>query len=231
LEKPINYKKSLSDKLRLNIIEGEYDKDNTIVVQEDGGMISHSGLYANPTKLIDVKFVEESFEFPYPENVINQENLTLAIELYSNYHFERTDNARFITLVTVLEALTPRSDVSDIAKKSLDVAKEKLKAIRDLNEKDSKNWNDINHVVSRLGDLKTQAITTRIRTFIKNQVLTHDLGDHKVISKKVGEIYGNRSTLLHDGKVDEDKLKENLQFLRDFVPKLLKAIYRSSVSE
>jgi len=66
LEKPINYKKSLSDKLRLNIIEGEYDKDNTIVVQEDGGMISHSGLYANPTKLIDVKFVEESFEFPYP---------------------------------------------------------------------------------------------------------------------------------------------------------------------
>ncbi len=51
--------------------------------------------------------------------MLKKENLTLAIDLYSNYHFETTDNARFITLVTVFEALIPDSEVSEITLKAI----------------------------------------------------------------------------------------------------------------
>ena len=142
-----------------------------------------------------------------------------------------TDNARFITLVTVFEALTPKSDISKIAIDSLEKVKECLKEIKKQYKPNSKNREDIEHLISRVGNLKEQAITTRIRKFVEEKVQNYDLGDPTEISDKIKKIYKCRSTLLHNGKVEPAQIEDYLKFLKDFVPKLLEAMYLSSVSK
>lgn len=224
--------KLLLNQLRLEI-KKNINPSNTIRVQDGTKIGSFSYMEATATLIKDLKKSEESFDFTSPEKVIAQENLTLAIELYSNYHYENTDNARFITLVTVLEALLPDYEVPEVALNAIDILKKSMKEIRnEYSREKNQEWKDLEHLLSRVGNLKHESIRYRMRAYISGQIeINSELGDPDEISTKLDEIYGNRSTLLHEGKIELSELKENLEFLKDFIPKLLKILYVSSVNQ
>lgn len=181
---------------------------------------------------IIAKYMEEGFKFPFSENVIHDEKLNLAIELYSYSFFDISINSRFITLVSVLEALTPSDEIiSETSINALELAKKHIKGKRDKYARESEEYNDLNLLVSKIGKLKYQTIGTSMRNYIEGLAKTYkELGDPEIISDKLKVIYNNRSELLHNGVSDEESVKEGLQFLINFVPKLLEKLYTKSAS-
>ena len=57
------------------------------------------------------------------------------------------------------------------------------------------------------------------------------LGHQKEVSKKIENIYNIRNALLHSSTADNNKMKEGLHFLVDFIPKLLEWLYQKEAGQ
>ena len=92
----------------------------------------------------------------------------------------------------------------------------------------SGEWSDLEHLTSRLGGLKRQAIGTALRQYASWVVQgAGNLGDPEEVSDKLQESYRRRSELLHDGYTDEQALRQASRFSPELVPQLLVHLYSS----
>lgn len=221
------------DEVGWKVVEGDYPADKAAVIPEKNKLMRTE--WGKPkiftTKKVDqlVECIEESLEFPFPENIFIKEKLLLAIELYSSHFYEKKDNVRFIQLVTVLEALIPDSEVSDVTQTVINSLHKTVKNKRNEYLQKNKEWQDLNHLLSRVSELKRQAIGKAMKMYISKIVKDNpELGDSQEISTKINKIYNTRSVLLHQGKVDGGI--EGLEFLEDFVPKLLETLYKNTTT-
>lgn len=170
--------------------------------------------------------VQEALSFSVPENVVEDRKLRLAINIFSSYFFEQSPEAKFIKLVTVLEALTPDSIVSDQSQEMLRVLKLTVKNAQNQYAKDSSEWKELNGILSRVGQLKRNSIGISLRNFVAAELFRDSaIGDSNEIVYRLKDIYDRRSKLLHEGFMDIGLLKADLEFLTVFVPRLLKSVY------
>jgi hypothetical protein len=175
------------------------------------------------------KSLSYALSFERLQRVTENGKLTLAIELYAAYRFELSDNAQLITLVSALESLLPDIEIPGCSHAALAQAKEVVKASRDRHPHDSTEWNVINHLLSRVGTLKNESISATLRSHVSSIVSRHpELGDPIEVSTKLREVYSIRSTLLHEGQSAAQDIEQNLSFLREFVPRLLAALFREA---
>lgn len=221
-----------TDQVGWNELDGFYDANKAVVIPDKRKFIKiELGI---PKVVVGVnaenfvKIVSEALSFEAAENVVNNEKLQLAINLYSASCYELSDNAKFITLVTVLEALKPEGEeIPNIAQEVLKLAKSVVKEKLNSYEKNSVERKELEHLSSRFGNLKKQSIGKTIRNYISKIIEEYpDLGNKKDIIDNVEDIYDNRSILLHYGKANDEKIKIQLHFLVNFVPKLLEYLYR-----
>ncbi len=219
------------DPVGWNELDGHYDANKAVVIP-DGKKLIKTEL-GDPKVVIGfnaenfVKFISEAISFESPENIVEDEKLQLAISLYSASHYEVSDNAKFITIVNVLEALKNEEEINDTPKQVLESAKLLIKEKRDSYRKDSEEWNEVENLISRVGNLKKKSIKRSIKEFISDTIIENpELGDKEEISKEISDIYDLRSDLLHDGIADCQKIKNELHFLNGFIPKLLEYLYR-----
>ena len=225
----------VTDLVGWNEVDGYYDADKAVMRPEGKKLIKIET--GRPTVVIGVnaedfvKFISEAISFESPENIVNDKKLKLAINLYSTSHYEVSDNAKFITIVNVLEALKKQEEISNVSKEVLKSAKSHIKEKRDLYDKHSEEWKELENLISQVGQLKRQSVKKSIKKFISETIGENpELGDQKTISKKVGDVYDIRSNLLHDGTADCEKIKKELHFLKEFIPKLLEYLYRKEAS-
>ena len=176
--------------------------------------------------------LEEALSFSGLSQASNDSKLMLAIEVALGHRFEVTDNARFISLVTSLEALTPDLAVTQSSAEAVEAAIRLTRTARDTIAREDPEWEAMNRLLSRIGKLKNDSIGEAIRSFI-DDVMTRNpsLGDRNDIRKLVVGAYATRSRLLHDGSVAVDQLQCSLEFLRAFVPSLLRALFRERVGQ
>ena len=216
------------------VVEGDYPADKAAVIPEKNKLMRTE--FGNPmiftTKKVDqlVECIEESLEFPFPENIFIKEKLLLAIELYSSHFYEKKNNVKFIQLVTVLEALIPDSEVSDVTKTVIASLHRTVKNERNEYLRETEEWQDLEHLLSRVSELKRQAIGKGIQIYISKIIAENpELGDSQEISNKLKKIYKTRSDLLHQGNFDSGA-GEGLEFLEDFIPKLLETLYKTATT-
>lgn len=214
-------------------VHGHYDADKIVVVPEHEKLTrwetGKSGVMLEIGADNFTHCVRTAIEFPNLEKITELPRLQLAIELYSVFSFELSENAQFIALVTSLESLIPVENIPDHAYQSLRKAKERLIGARDRYEKDSEEWSDMNHLVSRLGGLRNKSIGVTLRGFISNVVeRAPNLGDPDEVSDKFKNIYALRSRLLHKGVADQAQVNDALGFLREFVPSLLRHLFKET---
>ncbi len=177
------------------------------------------------------KSLKEALLFSRLQDVMANEKLKLAIELYATYRFELSHNAQLITLVTALESLIPDMEIAACSATVLTQAKEVVKAGRDQYKQDSAEWSAVNHLLSRIGLLKTEAIATTLRDYVSLVASRHpELGEPEELSTKLRDVYSVRSTLLHEGHPPSQGIGEQLSFLREFVPRLLATLYQESAT-
>jgi hypothetical protein len=177
---------------------------------------------------------EESMNFNYPEKIQENNKLSLALELYSNYFFEGSGYAKFITLVNILEALAPSLGDEKISTFSINKLNDLV--IYAENQRDgycnkSNEYSELDSLIKRIKGLENKATTTMLLNYIKRTVESNsDLGKPNEIKNAVDDAYHLRSRLLHGDKIDQLELGKHLGFLNSFVPKLLKTLYVQSAT-
>ena len=214
--------------------DGSYNADKALIIPNHKRLIRWENGRASVVTGISIesffKSLSEALSFESPGEVIENDKLRLAIELYAAYRFELSSNAQLITLVSALESLLPRiEEIPAGSKVALKQAKKAVKASRDRHAQDSTEWGVINRLLCRVGELKHEAIGTTLRNYVASVVSRHpELGDPEDVRSKLRNLYSIRSKLLHEGHPGEEKIEPHLSFARDFVPRLLAALFREA---
>jgi hypothetical protein len=213
--------------------DGHYDADKAAILRDDKRLTRWEMGRASLIVGISIEnffsSLTEALSFHAIQSIVGNDKLKLAIELYAAYRFELSDNAQFITLVSALESLLPDMVIADASSSVLDKAKAVVSGRRDQYPQGSDEWNAVNHLLSRLGTLKREAIGTTLRAYVSDVVSRYsDLGNGTEVSAKLRSIYSIRGALLHDGRGDEREISEALGFLRDFVPRMLTVLFKEA---
>jgi len=169
-----------------------------------------------PPRLID------TFQREYLSSRWLTEREVLASEIYTSSFFDVSARSRFITLVTVVEALLePLKRSDEVEKLVKDLIAKTQSSTLDQQTKDS--------IIGSLERLKHQSISQAGRTLV-GRLIPNELFDGQSSADFFTRCYELRSHILHRGKI-EDGLVDTLDLanvMEDFVAKLLLATLRSA---
>ena len=168
-------------------------------------------------KAIDViSGVKESFFSEY-ETEIDRKRLLLSMEIFSSSQLEITNRAKFISLITSLEALSLQKSYKEYTDHVKDKIDELIEAIQ--NEKNIPE----NIRNSIIGKIKREMSIESVRQAIMDVVLKNTKDDN---SKKLfDKAYEVRSSLVHDGKSDD-----NIEDLSRSVSSMIREIFSSCLN-
>ena len=218
-----------------NEIDGHYDANDSVIRPENKRLVRFEGGQVTVTAGIAgnnfLNKLSEALQFSDPVAVVESNKLRLAIEICAGHRFEISPNAQFLVLVTALEALLPATAIAPPAVQALNLAHTAMLEERKNHPSTSQEWAEITHLLSRLETLQHESIGASIRRFASAIVQRHpDLGLPDFTSIALRDAYSARSRLLHDGRVDPTLLAKQLEFLRHFVPKLLRALFSEAAN-
>lgn len=171
----------------------------------------HSIQTEKATDIIDG--IKESF-FSTHEPEIDKERLILSMEIFSASQLEITNRARFITLITSLEALSLQKDYKEYTEHVKDKINELIEAIKCEDNIPEKIR------FSLVGKIKREMSVESVRQAILDVVLknTSDATNKKLFD----EAYNARSSLVHDGKTED-----NVEELYSKMSSMIREVYSS----
>ncbi len=153
----------------------------------------HQTQKETPEKIINE--VKNAFFSEHVPNV-DRERILLAMEIYSSSQLEVTERAKFISLVTSLEALSAQQSYKEYFELVQEKVADLITAIR--NEKGIPDSTK-NSLVGRIcREMSIESVRQAILRVVMG--LLQDT-DHKKLFEKA---YDARSALLHDGKTNEN---------------------------
>lgn len=211
-------------------IDGSYDGDTPTIRPDHKRLTRFEPGQANITVGIGspnfMSKIEEALRLPNISTVAANPKLRLAIELYASHRFEVSYSAKFIALVTALEALLADTPVSNASQDAVAAAEAAALSARDNYAKESDEWHDIERLLNRLRMLRNEAIGTSLRRFTAAAIIRNPgLGDKAETLMQLRDAYSLRSRLLHDGQVNSSDLARSFEFLQSFVPNLLRQLF------
>lgn len=173
---------------------------------------------------------ENSFSDHFFAKNMNKK-VELGAELYNLSHFESSDRAKFLTLISVIEVLSPNLQSPEIVR--IFVEKKILPLTDTLKSKlENEGWDsdrvnkEIQSFKSRLGYLKNRSFRQKVRHLIKKY-----LSNQKYLEKDAGDFfdkcYDLRSKMVHDGEIEEEL---NLRQYKDKLDKLVSDLITEMVN-
>lgn len=120
----------------------------------------------------------------------------LSMEFYAASRLEATDRARFISLMTALEALAEQRDLGDQVGNILIALAEQLESVPLLQDPDNQRLRA--SLTSRIKQLRQESVRQAILRTV------HDLTNDQEATQFVDDAYGVRSKLLHEGRRHAD---------------------------
>jgi len=220
--------KGLADIAGWKEVDGDYYANQLVIIQEkkrlvkfEMGKLIVKSIYQPSNILEDFNECLSSVAI---DRISQNKKLQVAVDLFSAYKFENTTTGKFVKLVTVIEALLPEEEVSLNSIEALSKAKKSIKSYKNSLKTSGEETDDIDHLLSRIGNLKYRSIGANLEEYMKKILEQHtNLGDPSTIIPKIRKIYSARSTLLHTGEYDEKLITEYLSILSELIPKILKA--------
>lgn len=210
--------------------DGHYDFDKTSIIPEHMRLIQFS--LGSVTARIDTplenlaKVVSEGMELPFPERTLTHQKFRLASEVYLSSHFESSPGASFLSRISTLEILAPDTPSSDPIRELVKRFVEEAKSAQ-ASQESQEIQKEYQSLVSRLDNLLNRSIKSRIRDLVI-ELLNDEFGanDAAKAAKSSSQLYDLRSTMVHSGEVDADKIRDGNNKLNELVPTLLRVIYR-----
>lgn len=140
-----------------------------------------------------------------------------SMEFYTSARMESTERARFIGLMTALEALSQQRIYSDKVEDLLKNLASQLEQSTELAGEENESLRT--SLSGRLRELRRESVTQAIRKTLKE----YDMGDKKNLDF-IKEAYGTRSKILHEG-FRETKL----QTLTDRLEEVMRQLYSAMI--
>lgn len=214
-------------------LDGHYPGDRTVVKPE------HKRLYAevmgNPRLIPSMRDeaiasgLSEAMGFPDPGKVVEEENLRLAYNLYSSSFFQFDESARFLTLVTVLEALNPNRSVPEQIKETVEGFKSQVQSLIDEADDSGRDHDAYDSLLRRLEPLKKESIRQGVRFLVADKLRADpEVSDPEAAGREARDLYDKRSSLVHTGFIGEGEAQAAIERLMDIVPRVLRVMFREA---
>lgn len=161
-------------------------------------------------KILDTlrQSLEVGFRHPGVEEALKRPRIALACQLFIDSHFEASDEARLLSLMSVLEVLKDQ-DASSAAAQQL--VEKWIQEAAQLDEVESSSFR------GTLKFMKSISIGRGIRGVVERH-----LGLER--AREAQKLYGLRSTLLHEGKRPDDlthAVRRTQSIARDLLARVL----------
>jgi len=201
-----------------------FDSDKWLCASSFSGGKAHT--ITPPERVLES--ILEGTQFINSNQLANDQKLVVALKLYGAYYTESSATARFLTLMIALEALALPVPRPQETNNLLDKWRDELNGMIDL-------YNDNEVVQDDLKALHGEVIRRRdssIGTQISNLVKTSLIGEVDCLQQARAAIrlYRVRSTLVHDGYVDPQRLDSSTSEAKSLVTRVLRARFLKTVS-
>lgn len=176
------------------------------------------------------KLLHDGMEIRHDSPITYQSRLWTALDLYNAYYFERSNNARLLTLVMALEAL---SEPHYKHQRALDLISEWQTQIDTRREEIATESSDRDEAMASLDALerellfrKEASLRSQVRTLVRTTL--EGAGNPKAteIVSRVLKVYDERSKLSHEGTLPTKRLKGAVSEARKIVEIVLVARFR-----
>lgn len=205
------------------LVSGDFDIDKTTLFPLNEQLLnvnSHPIPFINYLKIEDLKNNITNSLSLNTEKIVNNEKLLLSLEMYSRLsQFSR--KMQFLDLVTILEILKPKYDVSDESMNTIKEIKNGIKTLRTNYSKDSEEYHEFDRYFNDINFWESKSINKSLQLFVKEH--ENDFEEYSDIDLKIKKAYSIRSNIVHNGLIDEE-FDEYYDFLKKFVGKMLKVL-------
>lgn len=198
-----------------------------VVFPSDKKVIMLYGSVGNVFTTIPVtnifQFLIEGVSLPYSSEVIESPKLKTALELYATHFIENSLNAKFLTLVMVLEALSIKKFRPNYTKQIIEKWMREAVDIQQSLEPDSEDYIAIAALIKDVNFRKYDSIRSQIRSLVYDTLTGNGDTDAADVARKTLKIYDQRSKLVHDGKLPDQELRNAIIEVKNIVERVLKA--------
>lgn len=215
-----------ADRWGWDAIDGTYDGKSVVVLPNHMRLqriemgSARAVVRVTPVKLASL--LNEALEWASPEILFEDGRLRLACVTYASSHHQVDPRARLLNLVTVLEILSERQEVSGPERIACDAAIDAARAVRDTHPKASDAWKGADATFQRVMALHQESIGRAVRRLVRTVAeQSSDAWDPDTSVKTVKAVYETRSSLVHGDSVQSSDLKAHLDWLTRFVPAAL----------
>lgn len=179
------------------------------------------------TPLSDVyAFLKEGIDIRKDNPSINDRRLQTALDLYSAYWYEHTDNAKLLTLVLALESLLTNPPRHEVVVELLGKWESEVESLKSKFKSNSDEYHALESLERELLFRKTESLRRQVRSLVLRSVefLGHDK-PYEIADRAVW-VYDQRSTLVHEGFLSQPVLSKATSMAKSIVALVLEARYR-----
>lgn len=229
-ERPIDESfREVARSVNWSSIEGWYDAHEAYVIPEHKRLIRWNLMPDNPPS----SFLSLEDEFSTLLGNLMSDSiekippkLKIAIELFSSSHFEINKEVILIRLISIIEILSPKIKPDPY---QIRIFKQMQRRInKSHRSKNHERWkNAAKLVLEKIGRQKhEESISRCVRIFVGEMAEKYNLGKKRDSTNSIHKAYNIRSRILHEGtaKIKPNEIDESLDFLKNYVPSLLKAL-------
>jgi hypothetical protein len=170
----------------------------------------------------------EGLGTPNSANVISHAKLRTALELYAAYFYERSANARLLTLVMALETLTTGHPKHQVTLNLIDQWCLQVEQERSQLQPNSAEYEALEALERELLFRKEASLRSQIRTLVHATLIADGHQDAVQMARRAVKVYDNRSTLVHEGTLPENELRVAERDAKEIVEAVLRAKFRQT---
>jgi hypothetical protein len=160
---------------------------------------------------------------------LEDDRVRIALELFRSHFFERSSEARLITLVMALESLAPSWEKHPVAIELLAGWRTELIEHRDMMVQGSDEYDALVALERELLVRREASLTSQIRTLVRDTLKEVGFSDAEERARRAVQVYDTRSRLVHNGRVDAVELHDALRDAKRLASDVLRA--RIAVAE
>jgi hypothetical protein len=168
------------------------------------------------------KYLSEGASFPKSRDIIEDQKLKVALELYGAYFTEFSANARFLTLVMAFEALASGVPRTQIVLNLLEKWNKQVEELDKTVKPDSDDSASLKSLRRELLFRREDSIRQQIRRLVFTTLQDNGDKDAATVARTAVKVYDLRSRLVHDGKLESQELSKATNDAKSIVERVLR---------
>lgn len=173
----------------------------------------------------------EGLSLPGGPLLVSDSRLGTALELYRAHYYERSANARLLTLVMALEALTEGELKPQCALDLLTRWQHDLETLDSTFAAETEEREAIEALRRELIFRRTKSLRGQVRRLVLSSLEATDAPNAKALAQEAVKVYDMRSTLVHEGRLSPEDLRWAETHAKQIVETVLKALVVTHADE